>query len=68
MSYEESTLVCALFPDRSRAESAVRTLAEQGIEARVAEPGPRLNGIPPGSWEVRVPMGQAARARALLSS
>jgi hypothetical protein len=67
MNYSESRLVCALRSSREEAEAAVASLAEQGIEAQVGELGARYHDLPAGMWEVRVPMGQAARARVLLS-
>ncbi|GAB4223003.1 MAG: hypothetical protein Kow0062_22150 [Acidobacteriota bacterium] len=65
--YVEQTMACALFERREQAEAAVRSLAEHGIEATIAPPGPRLHGIAAGAVELRVPMSQAARARALLA-
>lgn len=68
MSYEEALLVCALFPSKEEAEAAKRLLEDAGIAGgEVHAPGPRLHGVPSTSFEVRVPQGQASRARVLLS-
>ena len=68
MNYEEALLVCALFASREEAEAAKALLETSGIsEGEVHPPGPRLHGLPASSFELRVPQGQASRARVLLN-
>ena len=68
MNYEEALLVCALFSSKEDAEAAKQLLKDAGISGgEVHPPGPRLHGIPASSFELRVPQGQASRARVLLN-
>jgi hypothetical protein len=69
MSPVESLLTCAVAPDRATADEIVARLAAVSIDATlVIPPGARFHGLAPASCEIRVPAGQAARARAILNA
>lgn len=66
MAEIDTQLPCALLPTREAAEQAAAQLRTAGLEVEIGAPGSRFHGLAPGTWEIRVPAGQAARARVLL--